>query len=94
MSIDQYRGKECLIKQTGFTGRIEDVLKRKNQHNQLAVRYLVNRPDGSQGEYDPHEIEIDMTTPVEEPLSQVVTEEESPLQEINETENERTEGTN
>lgn len=66
MSIDQYRGKECEIKATGLTGRIEDVLRRKNQHNQITVRYLVNRPDGSQGEYLPHEIEIDLTSVVPE----------------------------
>lgn len=63
MTFDQYRGKNCLIIACNQNGRIEDVISRKNQHNQLSMRFLVNRADGSQGLYEPHQITIDLSEP-------------------------------
>lgn len=91
MTFDQYRGKNCLIIACNQDGRIEDVISRKNQHNQLSMRFLVNRADGSQGLYEPHQVKIDLSEP--DTLTQVGTEVVDITENLNET-NEHTRETN
>lgn len=58
MSLQEYRGKEVVIKSTSTTGKIKEVLMRRGSGGGLAVRFLVIDNAGAQHELMPHEIKF------------------------------------
>lgn len=58
MSFEEYRGKSVVIRSTGVSGKIDDLIRRKGPGGGLSVRFLVIDSASVIYELMPHEVKI------------------------------------